>query len=70
MSFANLINLSKIESLGYSCTYLISYQQNDRPLETVTSQEEVKLSYFLKWFTLPVQASAIALEGFLVTCQE
>ena len=40
MSLGNIYNLRTIASLPCSCTYLISYQQNDRPLETVTSQEE------------------------------
>jgi hypothetical protein len=40
ISFANLINLSKIESLDFSCISSDSCQQITTPCQTVTSQEE------------------------------
>jgi hypothetical protein len=61
ISFANLINLSKIESLDNSCISSDSCQQITTPCQTVTSQEECKLSNLLKWLTLPILASTIAI---------
>jgi hypothetical protein len=39
MSFANLINLSKVASLGYSCISSNSFQQITASCQTVASQE-------------------------------
>ncbi len=64
--------MRKIETkaIPYSCLSLISAHRIACPTETVDLQEQGKLSDFLKWLTLPILASAIALECFPVTYQE